>query len=390
MLLALLALVVSMQQTPVDGRRVPDGLAVNGHYGEEQSALDPGQPEEMYRDGFRWVRWGLHWFWVEPQRGQYDWSRMDPVMQRLDQAGIRSILILDDVVNAKYGLDSPRTPGAIQGFANCAVAIAKRYASSHPILEIGNEPDGPSWRPKSNPQEYATMALAAAKAIRAAVPDAIIAAPAVGPQNREFLTACFEVGLLDYIDEVSVHPYRMERPESVLADYKSLFNLIKSYHPSRPVGIFSTEWSYPLTYIGVDPERQAQYDLRVYLLGMLAGLDGTALYEWYDHPILPGQTQGHFGLREQDGADSLALSKLRSLVTELDGYTVTDSVIDGPQDSYILVFTKGGQHKVVGWTAIADPPTVEHIRDPDGDRSGVDVQFHGRSVHLTGMPTVLQ
>ena len=82
-------------------------------------------------------------------------------------------------------------------------------------------------------------------AMRSVDPNVLIVAPATA-LDWVFLEDLFRRGMLDWVDAVSVHPYRfLDPPETVTADYQRLRALIESYSSrDRVIAIVSSEWGY--------------------------------------------------------------------------------------------------------------------------------------------------
>ena len=88
---------------------------------------------------------------------------------------------------------------------------------------------------------------------------------------------------LDYVDAISVHPYREWEPESVTEDYKSLRELIKKYS-SKPIPIISGEWGYSTANgwngLNLSEEQQAAYLVRMLLINQLNHIPISIWYDW--------------------------------------------------------------------------------------------------------------
>ncbi len=74
---------------------------------------------------------------------------------------------------------SPQHPESIAAFAQWAAAAVKHFHGHHIVWEIWNEPNGFFWKPKPDAEQYTTLALATAEAIRKADPDATLVGPAL-------------------------------------------------------------------------------------------------------------------------------------------------------------------------------------------------------------------
>ncbi|HWD38496.1 MAG TPA: cellulase family glycosylhydrolase [Fimbriimonas sp.] len=384
---ALQAVLLASSRLPVDGLRVPDGLAINAHIQD----FAPGEADKMADAGFQIVRTNLMWYETEEHKGVFDFKRGDSIAIPAAAAGMRPMFILYG--NREDPFPSPSTPEEIAGFAKFAGEAARHYARYRPIWELWNEPDSKTfWKPSPDPRTFAKLAVATAKAIREADPSALIIGPALTEIKYDYLKSVFDSGLLSYIDDVSIHMYREASPENALGAYRLLSTFIQGYHPTHRIGIMCTEWGYPLTLPGISQTRQAEYDVRMYLIGMMAGLDSTAVYEWNDDT--PGQGNGdwgHFALHNEDRSIRPGLTALKNLVHDLDGYRLTSYRADGPVGEYLMVFKNGAHTKVVGWTPAGDPQTEDqYFKNPTGNlHATVDADYHGTTVHLTGMPKVV-
>ena len=100
--------------------------------------------------------------------------------------------------------------------------------------------------PQPNINEYSLLLKQTSKTIKENDPSGIVVAPALAGLSEEslkWLEELFKKDALDYVDAISVHPYRAWEPESVTYEYQSLRALIKKYS-SKPIPIISGEWGY--------------------------------------------------------------------------------------------------------------------------------------------------
>jgi hypothetical protein len=240
-LAAVLPLAATAQiPTPV----LPQGVGVNIHFvtGQERDL------DLIAAAGFKLVRMDFAWTAIEKEKGQYDWSGYDELTANVEKRGIRAIYILDyshpryeETVEGQNPIThqthkttaAPQHPESVAAFARWAAAAAKHFAGRKIIWEIWNEPNIQFWPPKPDAQQYATLALATGKAIREADPHATVVGPATSAFPWDFLETVFKSGALDYLDAVSVHPYRSaaKPPETAAPDYAKLRQLIDRYTP---------------------------------------------------------------------------------------------------------------------------------------------------------------
>ena len=220
---------------------IPNTLGVNIHFTDPE----PGEVKMLSEAGFQWVRMDFVWKATEVEKGKYDFSSYDRLLKALDERKLRPLFILD-YSNTLYDHDAaPFTNEGRQAFANWAAAAVRRYRGRGILWEIYNEPNTGFWTPSPKVSDYVKLALETSKAIHDAAPDEKIIGPAVWGLDFEFIEECFRAGLLSYWSAVSVHPYRKTEPETVVADYARLRNLIAKYAPAgKRVPIISSEWGY--------------------------------------------------------------------------------------------------------------------------------------------------
>ena len=236
------------------------------------------------------------WGGTEQRPGEYDFSAYDRLLAALEAHKLRALFILD-YGNRLYETDSGvATEAGRRAFARWAAAAAVHFKGHGILWEIWNEPNGGFWKPKANVDDYAALALAAAKAIRAAAPGEAVIGPATSGVDLQFAESCFKAGLLDWWDAVSVHPYRQSGPESAAADYQKLRALIARYAPKgKSIPIISGEWGYSSAWQNFDDATQGQMLARQWLVNLANHIPLSIWYDWHDDGIDPKEPEHHFG-----------------------------------------------------------------------------------------------
>jgi hypothetical protein len=235
------------------------------------------------------------------------------------------------------------------------------------IWEIYNEPNGGFWRPKPDVAEYTVLALATAKAVREAEPDAIIVAPAMSGFDWKFLEPFLSSGVLQYLDAVSVHPYRRpgQPPETAAADYNRLRELIDRDAPEskrKKIPILSGEWGYSSNRKGVSLETQAQFAVRQQLSNLLNGVPLSIWYDWKNDGDDPDDNESNFGVTLPDLRPKPAYNALRQMTRELDGFQLKERLKEFDAKDFVLLFAKpDGAQKVVAWS-LADSHAIRLTR----------------------------
>jgi len=352
---------------------LPAGVGVNIHFttGHEKDL------DLIAAAGFRFIRMDFGWGSIERKKGEYNWSAYEGLTDNLEKRGLRAIYILDysnslyeeaavtkHAITGKEQRDtaSPQHPESVAAFAQWAAAAAKHFHGRHVIWEIWNEPNIFFWKPKPDAQQYSTLALATCKAIRGVEPDATIIGPASSELPWPFLEIVFQSGVLEYLDAVSVHPYRSRSkpPETAAADYQKLRDLIERYAPpaKRKLPIVSGEWGYSTHTKGVTVETQAMFIARQQLSNLLNGVPLSIWYDWKNDGPDPNENEHNFGTVTPELKPKPSYIAVQTLTHELSGYRIARRLDPATEKDFLLVLNNAaGEEKLAAWT-LAEPHTV--------------------------------
>ncbi len=360
-------------------------MGVNIHFTDPR----PGEMKELSAAGFKWIRMDFNWAGIEKSAGVYDFSAYDVLMRALKRYRIRPIFILDYANPLYDNNQSPHSPEAIAAFAKWAAASAVHFKGDGVLWEMYNEPNGGFWRPHPDVKQYARLALATGKAIKAADPNAMYIGPGMAGMDFQFAGYCFMQGLLKYWDAVSCHPYRQSNPETVSPDYLTLRNLIHRFAPKgKHIPIISSEWGYSSVWGNMNPDKQGRYLPREFLTNISNDIPVSIYYDWHDDGLSPTDPEHHFGTvlnPYHAGANRIydpkpAYIAAKTLSTQLDGYAFSKRLIQNDSDIQCMLFTKGKSCKLVIWTTgkettLALPGSfkgVNHLGDPLDLTEGAD------------------
>jgi polysaccharide biosynthesis protein PslG len=346
---------------------LPQGVGVNIHFARGHA----GDLDFIAAAGFRFVRMDFGWAGIERKKGEYDWSAYDELTANLEKRGMRALYILDysnplyeetvvskNPITGKEQKDvaSPQHPESVAAFARWAGAAAKHFAGRRIIWEIWNEPNISFWKPKPDVKQYATLALATAKAIREADPNTTIIGPATSEVPVKFLGELFAAGALAYLDAVSVHPYRSYKkgPETAADDYLKLRALIEKYAPTpakKSMPIISGEWGYStFTNRGVSLETQAAFLVRQQLANLYADVPISIWYDWKDDGSDLAEREHNFGTVTHTLQPKPAYVALQILTRELSGYRIEKRLSTASTNDWVLLLSKGVDRKLAAWT----------------------------------------
>ncbi len=384
---------------------LPAGVGVNIHFVTgNQADLDL-----IAAAGFKFIRMDFAWGAIEPRKGEYDWSGYEQLLSNLDKRGLRAIFILDyshalyeETVSSPEPLSgvihqttaSPQHPESIAAFARWAAASAAHFHGRRVLWEIWNEPNGNFWAPKPDAQQYTALALATAKAIRQADPQANIIGPATSGFPWDFLETFLKSGVLEYLDAVSVHPYRNPKnsPETAVADYQKLRQLIDRYAPASKkdqLPILSGEWGYSTFRKGVSLQTQADFAVRQQLVNLLNGIPLSIWYDWKNDGDDLSENEHNFGTVLPDLKPKPAYTAIQTLTRELSGYRIARRLpLPDDKDYALLCTNRAGLQKVVAWT-VGEPHAWNLAAALKQQSNSSQAVANGQSFDLTSSPQYL-
>jgi polysaccharide biosynthesis protein PslG len=381
----------------IPGPVLPDGVGVNIHFtrGHEKEL------DMIAAAGFKLVRMDFLWGRTERRKGEYDWSEYDQLTADLDKRGIRAYYILDysnplyegTVItqNPDTGREedrstaSPRRPESVTAYAAWAAAATRHFRGRHIVWEIWNEPNIEFWKPNPDVKQYTALALATCKAIREADPQATIVAPATSAFPWGFLKDFLKSGVLEYLDGVSVHPYRSgdSPPETAIGDYKRLRQLIEQSAPNEAkmkIPIISGEWGYSSNKVtGVSLEKQADFIARQQLSNLLQGVPISIWYDWKNDGEDVNEREHNFGTVTNRLEPKPGYVAIQTLTRELSGYRIASRRSTGNKKDFVLILTNTiGETKLAVWT-LGKPHTVAFDLEATSKTEVFFVDGHGKS-----------
>ncbi len=336
----------------IPGRTIPLQFGVNIHFVEPQER----DIDMIAAAGFRFVRMDFAWSHVERERGKYNFSGYERLVNSLARRNIRPLFILDYGNRLYDGGLAPHTEEGRAAFCKFAAAAAKRFAARGVLWEIWNEPNlDKFWRPKANAEDYCALAIDVCKALRQADPKCTILAPATSGIRLKFIEEVFKAGPLKWLDGVTVHPYRSRAPETVTWEYKRLRELIDKYAPAgkKALPILSGEWGYSLLHHGGIPfsaEKQASYLARQFLINLMNDVRLSIWYDWHDDGPDPKETEHNFGIVTYKYDLKPSYLSARTLLDVLSGLKFAERIpLESPGD-YALSFSNGKKRVVAAWS----------------------------------------
>ena len=185
--------------------------------------------------GMGWIKQQVEWKTWNPAPGQYEWGRLDAIVDACAARGIRIMFSVCKAPNwARPGDDDrsvegpPADPGTYAEFVR---QMAARYRGRVQAYEIWNEQN--LWYEaggvgRMNAAKYVQLLAAAYRAIKSVDPGATVVSGALTPagnnggwaiDDQQYLRQMYDNGLKNYCDAIGAHPSGFNNPPD--ADWRS-------------------------------------------------------------------------------------------------------------------------------------------------------------------------
>jgi len=363
-------------------------------------ALTAAELDKIAAGGYRWARIDFDWASIERVRGTYSWAHIDAMVNGLSSRGIRLIGILHSNFSPYGDGGEINLPEELDAYGRFAAAAAARYQNRGILWELWNEPNLPHfWRGTPSAEKYMLLVQSAATAIRAQTPDEWIVGPATSGIDMPFLEGCFDRGLLNHVDAVTVHPYAADAPEANRNGYFNLRLRIAQKAPSgKRLPILAGEVGYTdVAARGMSADLQTQYAQRQPLANLVNGVPLSNWYNFANGADWATNPEGNYGILDASLNPKPSYHAVKLVADQLVGYRLAARIGLSQSADHCLVFTNGTTSKIVAWTASGLPhsTTITPVKSGtfDGvrytDRPVLTATTRGLSVLLTGHPLVL-
>lgn len=312
--------------------------------------------------GTKNVRESFYWSEVEINQGQYTFNpKITLPMQSFKEFSIDPFLVF--AFSNKYydGGKTPYTEEAHTAYANYVKAMLGKFGSQLKSGEIWNEFNLPHFGGNgpaaSRADIYFNLLKKGYEASKSVQPDLNVVGGATAGIPLEWLEDVFELGGLNYMDSLSVHPYRYpQMPEGLLGEINSLNQLVRDHNNGETIPLWFSEIGWPthLNPTGVNENTQAAYLIRTYVLSIAAGVEKIFWYNLMNSGTDKLYNEHNFGIIHNTG-DALgaytpkpAYVALATLTRQLTGANpVSQDVVDG---IYHYTFNKNNKKLNVLWS----------------------------------------
>jgi hypothetical protein len=152
-----------------------------------------------------YLRIEFDWPLIEPQRGVFDWTRADYIVQTAAADGVQLAPVL--VFSPTWAAGSTTTAPSAADYAAFVSAVVSRYHNSVHVWELWNEPDGTNYWTGTEQQYVSNVLIPGYAAAHAADPTTQVEIGAPSYANTGWLNGVYADGGGNSFDIMGFHDY---------------------------------------------------------------------------------------------------------------------------------------------------------------------------------------
>ncbi|HEY9333687.1 MAG TPA: sugar-binding protein [Kribbella sp.] len=219
----------------------------------------------------------------------------------LDANNIDFLNILDYGNTLYYPDEAPATDEQREAFTRYAVAAVDQWGTEHTTYELWNEWNlrDPNGAAKASPENYVALLKMVSAAVRAKHPDVKLTGPSLAVINdwQGWFTKFADLGGLDYVDAVTIHPYVQPLdPEASVTYVNTIRSIMAAHGSTKPIYISEQGWATGTNPSAVSEPAQARDLARGNLLAYGNGVARYSSYNFMDSGTDPSNVEHRFGL----------------------------------------------------------------------------------------------
>ena len=268
-----------------------DRLGVCTHYAQ---GWNTNSMDFAVKAGFGMIRDDLYWGTVERQKGILALPNHATYIDKALENNLEPLLVMAYANRFYDDGGYPVSDEAVAGYANYCRFLAEQFKGKVQYYEVWNEwfiGCGMRHIPRDSdtkaPENYIKLLKATHDAVKAVNPEAyLIGGGGDHPiDHREQMEALFKLGVMNYCDAFSIHPYRQQRtPEAsgLVEEVLGFADMMRQHGVAEPkLWITEIGWPTPKKHPAADAELfQAAIIVRSAV--PLLALDVVKKYIWYD------------------------------------------------------------------------------------------------------------
>ena len=232
-------------------------------------------------------------FYIYPEAGRFDWSRLDPYMDALGRTGAKVVAAITIKPKPLYPKVDQRIwrPASVEEWQRVIAAMVKRYSVDKPLVtywEIGNETDigenGGCPYLITDVADYLAYYRMTTEPILATFPAAKVGGPAVANANGPLLAGFIDRCAAEKVrmDFISWHLYS-DDPVGHAGLVNRYRKLLEEKFPGKRPEMLVTEWSKGFDPVSVEELAFEPRRAACTAAGILAMTDAAADWTFYYH-----------------------------------------------------------------------------------------------------------
>lgn len=334
--------------------------------------------------GVLWDRSDWWWNVVQPQKGKYDFSIPDRIIERFEKEHIQIYPILCYGASWWKDRNAPLADEDFEDYGNYVFETVSRYKDHFTYWSVWNEPNiVPFWRPEPNPDHYARLLKIAYTQAKKADPDCEICAPVIAPLgawDKKFTERLFQLQCLDYIDVFDYHYYRNNAPEDEVPDeIADIKAFMRRFGEEKPIWISESGVSGYVKEKEKSYRKQAALVVRNQLLCFACGVKRFFYFDLQNWNDKPGESwDSKLGLVEAGGTKKPSFHAYKTMVKEVDYKEILGRfrrpekgmeailIFDAKRNEFILAAWYTGEEEKISWEFTCEPVDVKIVH-PFGD-----------------------
>ena len=230
---------------------VPSPYGVCAHIGGgEEWEQSPKNLKLMRAAGIRWVRADFSWIGVEGKEGEWNFDRLDKIVDDAAKLEMTILPILDYTV--PWATPSFRH---LDKWLEYVRRTVERYHDRIKYWEVWNEENLKQfWVEDPQPDDYANLLRETYRVIKEIDPNLIVVYGGLAGVPADYFAKTLDAGVVDFFDVINIHPYRggLTTPERVERFQKEIaaFNeeLRTRNVAERPIWITEMGWATPPSF----------------------------------------------------------------------------------------------------------------------------------------------
>lgn len=280
-------------------------FGISTHFAWTFDGWGPQLVDLVNRVGAKNFRDGPSWETIEKEKGVYtSTTDVDNYMAEAKKYNLNPFFVLC-YTNPFYDSNStPYTDDGRLGFANYGVGLLQKYPDQVKWVEVYNEfnigfGDRGTGPADSKATYYYDLLKKSYEVIKSSSPGTTIVGNSTAGIPEAWINELLSYGAIDYMDKISIHPYRYPKtPEGLADELVKLTGMVKANNngQSKPIVISEMGWPTHSTASGVDEKTQSDYVARSYVVALANGVEKMFWYDLMNDGTDKTYNEDNFGL----------------------------------------------------------------------------------------------